>query len=617
MNCIKTESDELICRGCLSTDRRLCPLANYDMFLSLLVEKQRTEALSKPYILICWECNATLRRFQLFRGQVQRAHVALEETTLPTKNTLSCLSIRTKDKYDACFEDSQLQDENSYFINPRVDSIKHESPRNETDTDHDDIKLEKPISVCNEGLKVPPKKRKIKNKTIEKKKRKVKSEEPLLNLKVEKSKKKSKKDKIKQVEIEVCNVKKNQDKVEVKVERVSDAEENCTQDALDDEPRITDDDDDSDYGKEAKKRYKKGPSTFKKTMMEYSEDVSKYFTEVEMSEDMRSVMEKEDEIERKGKPYRCQFCGFAYKQMKSLRAHVKHRHRKAKHKDQKEADPTHTRYLYRCCYCARLVRKEHTQAHLRQYHRRRYQCLGCSWSGACFWSKKDHTYHWQKVHATLVCDICRKTRRNTRDMERHMRDNHLPIKCQQCQRMYSKYKYYRQHQKMAHPVLALEPPESRYCVECDMQCPSIMAYKMHVMNQHRNTPKKRWPCPACDKTLNNKDTMKKHYALFHSDKTSFQCPHCGKYLSSKCSLTHHLNSHLNIKLPKDKLCSICGRGFSTRRMLRFHTYTHTGERPYACAHCPAAFTQPNPLRVHHRRLHPHLPFIAPPQKPRQ
>ncbi|XP_061727527.1 zinc finger protein 408-like isoform X3 [Cydia pomonella] len=155
-------------------------------------------------------------------------------------------------------------------------------------------------------------------------------------------------------------------------------------------------------------------------------------------------------------------------------------------------------------------------------------------------------------------------------MERHMRASHLPIKCPQCPRVYSKWKYYRQHQKMAHPVLALEPPESRYCVECDMQFPSIMAYKMHVMNQHRSTPKKRWPCPACNKTLNNKDTMKKHYALFHSDKTSYQCPHCGKYLSSKCSLQHHLNSHLNIKLPKDKLCSICGRGFSVTTCCLYH-----------------------------------------------
>ncbi|XP_048002945.1 zinc finger protein 239-like isoform X2 [Leguminivora glycinivorella] len=359
MNCVKRECDDLICRGCLSTDRRLSPLSNYDLFLSFLAEKQRTEVLSKPYILICWECNTVLRRFQLFQCQVRRAHTVLEES---------------------------------------------------------------------------------------------------LTLEMH------------------------------------------------------------------KEHIKKEPSA-----------------------------------------------------------------------------------LYRCRYCNRMLRKEHTHSHLLESHRRKYQCAGCRWSRAFFWSKADHSHHWKTVHATLVCDICGKTRRNTRDMERHMRASHLPIKCPQCPRTYSKWKYYRQHQKMAHPVLALEPPESRYCVECDMQCPSIMAYKMHVMNQHRSTPKKRWPCPACGKTLNNKDTMKKHYALFHSDKTSYQCVHCGKYLSSKCSLQHHLNSHLNIKLPKDKLCSICGRGFSTKRMLRFHVYTHTGERPYACAHCPAAFTQPNPLRVHQRRLHPHLP----------
>ncbi|XP_061727519.1 uncharacterized protein LOC133532746 [Cydia pomonella] len=395
MNCIKTESDDLICRGCLSTDRRLSPLANYDMFLSLLVEKQRTEALSKPYILICWECNATLRRFQLFRGQVRRAHTVLEESlTLPIKTTLSCLSIRIKDKYDACFEDSQLLEENPYFKIPSLESIKHEIPRNETETDNDNIEVAKAINVL--ATNVLPKKRKIKNKTIEKKKRKVKFEEPLVtNLKVEKSKKKSKKkDKIKQVEIEVCNVNEKQadDKVEVKVERISDVEENhWIQETFSDD-HVTNDNDDSDYGSKdgkEKKEYKKRILTFKKTIIHYSEDVSKYFTEVEMSEEeMRNVLEKQVELVNKAKPYRCEFCGLSFKQKKTLNGHVTHSHRKAMHKDQIKKEPDEvlsSPFLYRCCYCDRMLRKEHTQSHLLEYHRHKYQCLGCSWSEAFFW----------------------------------------------------------------------------------------------------------------------------------------------------------------------------------------------------------------------------------------
>ncbi|XP_063372150.1 uncharacterized protein LOC134660332 [Cydia amplana] len=397
MNCIKTESDDLICRGCLSTDRRLSPLANYDMFLSLLVEKQRTEALSKPYILICWECNATLRRFQLFQGQVRRAHTVLEESlTLPPKNTLSCLSIRIKDKYDACFEDTQLLEENPYFKIPSLESIKRETPRNETETDNDVIKVENAISVSNKGLNVPPKNRKIKSKTIEKKKRKVKSEEPLVTtLKVDKSKKKSKKkDKIKHVEIEVCNVNENQadDKVEVKVERVSDVEENhWMQDAFDDEQHVTDnyDSDDSYKDEKQKRECKKRLLTFKKTIIDYSEDVSQYFTEVVMSEgEMRDVLENQVELVNKAKPYRCEFCGLCFKQKKTLTGHVGHSHRKAKHKDQikKEPDEASDRFfLYRCCYCDRMLRKEHTHSHLHEHHRHKYQCLGCRWSEAFFW----------------------------------------------------------------------------------------------------------------------------------------------------------------------------------------------------------------------------------------
>ncbi|KAM3955999.1 putative transcription factor Ken [Aphomia sociella] len=73
----------------------------------------------------------------------------------------------------------------------------------------------------------------------------------------------------------------------------------------------------------------------------------------------------------------------------------------------------------------------------------------------------------------------------------------------------------------------------------------------------------------------------------------------------KCGVTQHIKIvHEGVERPKDKICSYCGRGFKDNKVLQNHIRTHTGERPFVCEVCGAAFAQRVARNMHHKKLHP-------------
>ncbi|XP_059055031.1 zinc finger protein 888-like [Achroia grisella] len=211
-------------------------------------------------------------------------------------------------------------------------------------------------------------------------------------------------------------------------------------------------------------------------------------------------------------------------------------------------------------------------------------------------SRKQQTVH--------QCDICGRTYRLRASFINHLKI-HQPKKrkrqkCTKCDKTFADVK---KHMYNAHRKLS---KEQRYCVECNKYFKTDLSLKYHLQNtkKHRHPDILKYPCPHCDMRFYNKFYQTIHIAAKHLDTLPYECDLCDKRFSRKSLIKSHITTvHEGIKAPKDKICSYCGRAFRDKKVLIHHVRTHTGERPYVCVVCNAAFAQRTPLVTHQRKLH--------------
>ena len=138
-------------------------------------------------------------------------------------------------------------------------------------------------------------------------------------------------------------------------------------------------------------------------------------------------------------------------------------------------------------------------------------------------------------------------------------------------------------------------------------CGKVCRHK-YALENHLKTHKEiifKASCPECGKGFREDNEEYQNHLAYHRGEEPYKCQECGKSFTTKKILrTHHKTKHGPQRASKH-ICQECGRDCETRMRLFNHTLSHTGEKPYKCTACDAAYASASAL-TYHIRKHPEL-----------
>ncbi|CAH2064479.1 unnamed protein product, partial [Iphiclides podalirius] len=555
-------SAEKICHGCLSSDRNIEPLGELADLFYILTRIPASE------IFLCWECRNVLWKTWRFQRRLHHAQCLLQQATLQMKSTQT-LSLSTL----------------STVFNEKYETV-HESV--EDDTKQTQLKLEPETSDRDEVGDVKEEVNDVNHSDFE-----DQAEDPY---KVEET----------NVEIDTTIEKTNleNDTKEVQVNNPSDIKQK---------------------GKEVKEMDRRQCKYIKYAIVtrnDFNTAIDNYCIKGFLTEELiEELLDRRLSQRRKKNPrFGCKPCDARFHKVIDWRRHniLKHPTPEGPYRCcECERGPAHqtladlrahwcTHETYKCKMCGDPFKSQgEFQDHIRLVHAFMYSCVDC---GCNFHSYRDFVRHYKELHEKMTCDYCGNTYTRKKSLETHIKRAHLPPVCRVCGRSYKTAHALESHGRLRHPELYYDvtKTELSYCVECNKQFNSVYTYKRHLSTAFIHRPPKpvRIPCPDCGKVFSRKLYMNNHYRLFHTTKTRHYCEPCNKYYVTAYALRNHKQRiHEKTLPPKNKICDICGRGFSTNRVLINHRRTHTGERPFKCSQCPAAFAQKYAKKSHERSQH--------------
>ncbi|CAN7937721.1 unnamed protein product [Ixodes hexagonus] len=231
--------------------------------------------------------------------------------------------------------------------------------------------------------------------------------------------------------------------------------------------------------------------------------------------------------------------------------------------------------------------------------------------------------HMRRKHGGLLqCKQCEQKFALPAELTRHMRLRHSDRGRQECPHCLRSFVCPKAH---ALHVTMHQSGSGHECAKCKRLFESEALLRHHE-ESHLNSGNGR-RCQACLRCFTTPQKLAEHQAAFRSkepgregeltcvgvrsrslpkkrdrSQLKLKCDRCNfrfKYQSSL--LAHRMTAHEK-RPTKGKAggytCEICNHTFVSVLGLSCHIRTHTGERPFRCNECGAAFGQPNILREH-------------------
>ncbi|CAK1553194.1 unnamed protein product [Leptosia nina] len=570
-----------VCSGCLSMDRDTSPIKHHDLFMMLLTKQNSQEETKCLTVRLCWECKAILYKISQFQERISEAQFILENslhldqnTFLSTTISLSTLNTVHMPEYD-------------YILN------------------YDEVKKKR--DKLKSKVQGTPIKDVIKEEVDDEVNSELNHDEGTNDYDSN----------------DLANDYDNNDGAPNDFDHNDDAA-NIYENNDDENAHVKKECTDKEERKQTNYRRYQHHAVVTKQELDL-EKPEKHYLEVTLTNDEMFEIVRKVKGSRKDSSklkVKCLKCRARFRKLLDLKRHIDIDHLESKPpypcSECAEEFPTvaklHEHWqthniVYKCTMCGQLCQGNYEiRYHLKTHHSRLYTCRDCGYQCQ---SSFHFANHFRDLHTQYICDNCGKVCKSKENVEKHIRKYHVPSYCQICNRLFSKYHGLEVHYKNFHPELVYKSfkRELSYCVECDKQFPSQYIYKRHLSTAAAHVQKKvvKIPCPECGKIFSRKTYMKNHYKLVHVRQSKHYCSICNKHFISGFSLrTHTKFVHEKTVKPKDKICDVCGRGFHTNRTLINHTRTHTGERPYKCSFCPAAFAQSYARKTHERSQHKNM-----------
>jgi len=236
-------------------------------------------------------------------------------------------------------------------------------------------------------------------------------------------------------------------------------------------------------------------------------------------------------------------------------------------------------------------------------HSEAFICILC---GLCCYSAENLIGHSDQQHprkSEFICRVCGFFNRKADTLKTHVQQEHMQgavlFQCEECPYNTEKKQSLHNHKRTAHRE------QEFYCDICGKNYAS--GASLYVHKKSHDPDFKKFQCKLCPAKFAYSSGLSYHMAV-HTGEKPFQCNQCGSNFGSHTALSRHVKV-LHAE-EKDMVfqCEHCGKKFPKRmsREYRDHVKVHTGERDHICSICGSGYFSRKMLRKHELKKHAHI-----------